>query len=70
MGKYPEALADFNRAIELDERYALAIASRGQTYRLMGKYPEALVDFDKAIELNGKYTWAIAKRGETYGRDG
>ncbi len=48
MGKYTEALADFDRAIALDEKYAWTIARRGETYRLMGKYPEALADFDRA----------------------
>ena len=33
MGRYDEALADFNRAIELDPSDAWAIGSRGQTYR-------------------------------------
>ncbi len=54
MGEYDEALADFDRAIELDEKYAWAIARRGETYRLMGKYAEALADFDRAIELDEK----------------
>jgi len=66
MRKYDEALADFTRAIELDDQYAWAIASRGETYRLLGKYEAALVDFTRAIELNDKYAWAIARRGETY----
>ncbi|MEH1905399.1 MAG: tetratricopeptide repeat protein [Nostoc sp.] len=66
MERYPEALQDFDRAIELNPKYAWAIASRGETYRLMERYPEALQDFDRAIELNSKYTWAIASRGETY----
>ena len=33
MGRYDEALADLNHAIELDPGYAWAIGSRGQTYR-------------------------------------
>jgi hypothetical protein len=32
MGQYESALADFTRAIELDEKSAWAIASRGETY--------------------------------------
>ena len=49
MGKYQEALADFDRAIELKPDDAWAIASRGETYRLMGRYEEALADFNRAI---------------------
>ncbi|WP_223280102.1 tetratricopeptide repeat protein [Nostoc sp. PA-18-2419] len=66
MERYPEALEDFDRAIELDPEYAWAIACRGKTYRLMERYPEALEDFDRAIELDPKYAWAIKSRGETY----
>ncbi|MEH1841047.1 MAG: tetratricopeptide repeat protein, partial [Nostoc sp.] len=66
MERYPQALQDFDRAIELDPKYDWAIASRGQTYRSMKRYPEALEDFDCAIELNPKLDWAIANRGQTY----
>ncbi|AUB36818.1 Tetratricopeptide [Nostoc flagelliforme CCNUN1] len=66
MKRYEEALPDFDRAIELDSKYAWAIASRGVTYRLMKRYTEALEDFDRLIELNPKYDWAITIRGVTY----
>ena len=66
MGKYDEALSDFNHAIELNEKYAWAIANRGENYRLMGKYDEALSNFNRAIELDEKDAWAIASRGETH----
>ncbi|MDZ8067888.1 MAG: tetratricopeptide repeat protein [Nostoc sp. DedQUE08] len=66
MKRYPEALQDFDRAIELDPKDAWAMALRGVTYRLMKRYTEALQDFDRAIELDPKYAWAIVLRGETY----
>jgi tetratricopeptide (TPR) repeat protein len=66
MKRYQEALQDFDRAIELDPKYAWAISSRGITYRLMKRYEAALQDFDRAIELDPKYAWAIASRAETY----
>jgi len=65
MGRFAEALADLDRAIALDEKYAGAIASRGETYRQLGRYAEALADFDRAIALDEKDAWAIASRGET-----
>jgi hypothetical protein len=46
-----KALADLNRAIELDPGDALDIASRGETYRLMERYEEALADFPTAQAL-------------------
>jgi tetratricopeptide (TPR) repeat protein len=66
MGRYDQALADFNRAIEVDPEDAWAIGSRGQTYRLMGRYDEALADLNRAIELDPDQDWVIAERGETY----
>ncbi|MEH2302724.1 MAG: tetratricopeptide repeat protein [Nostoc sp.] len=66
MKRYEEALPDFDRAIELDSKYAWAIANRGVTYHLMKRYTEALEDFDRLIELNPKYDWAITIRGVTY----
>ncbi|MEA5616676.1 tetratricopeptide repeat protein, partial [Cronbergia sp. UHCC 0137] len=66
MERYPEALQDFDLAIQLDPKYTWAIANRGDTYRLMERYPEALQDFNLAIQLYPKDTWAIANRGEIY----
>jgi len=65
MGRHEEALADFNRAIELDPENGWAIVSRGETYRSMGRHEEALADFNRAIELDPEYDWAIAQRDET-----
>ncbi len=64
LGRYSEALANFDQAISLDS--SETIANRGETYRLMGRYREALADFDRAIALDGQYKWAIGQRGETY----
>jgi tetratricopeptide (TPR) repeat protein len=66
MGRYDKALADFDRAIELDPDYSWIIARRGETCRQMGRYEEALADFDCVIELDPDYAWAIAGRGETH----
>ncbi|HEY4388486.1 MAG TPA: tetratricopeptide repeat protein [Ktedonobacteraceae bacterium] len=66
MGRYEEALRDFDRVIMLDERDAWALASRGQVYRAMKRYGEALRDFDRAIMLDEKYAWAMAQRGQVY----
>ncbi|MEH2406936.1 tetratricopeptide repeat protein [Nostoc sp.] len=66
MERYPEALQDFDRAIELNPKYDWAIALRGLTFCLMERYLEALEDIDRAIELNPKLHWAIAHRGQTY----
>ena len=66
MGEHAKALADFDRAIELDPQDAGAIASRGITHYIMGSYAKALVDLDNVIDLNSKLDWAIAYRGRVY----
>ena len=65
-GDYARALADLDRAIELNPKYDWAFAQRGVTYRLQGDYVRALADFDRAIELDPKYDQAFAQRGVTY----
>ena len=52
MERYGEALADLDRAIELDPGHAWAIANRGYTYRRMERYEGALADLSRAIELD------------------
>ena len=66
MDRYEQALADFDKGIELDPGWQWVIAHRGETYRQMGRYEQALADFDKAIELDPSSGWVIAHRGETY----
>ena len=63
---YEQALADFNRAIDLKPQYADALAGRGETYRFMDRYEEALADFNRAIDLDPEDPWVIVSRGETY----
>ncbi|MGK7907510.1 MAG: tetratricopeptide repeat protein, partial [Synechococcus sp.] len=65
-GRYEEALADYNRAIELNPDDAWAIGSRGQAYRAMERYDEALEDFTRALELDPSLDWVIDERGDTY----
>jgi len=66
MKRDEEALKDFNQAIELDSKYAWAIARRGETYGLMKRYQEALADFDQAIELDSNKDWGYYDRALAY----
>jgi tetratricopeptide (TPR) repeat protein len=66
MRRYDDALADLNRAIELDPSKAYAFTVRGETYRKMERYDDALADLNCAIELDPGLAGAIGSRGETY----
>jgi tetratricopeptide (TPR) repeat protein len=64
--EYNEAIVDFNKAIELNPKDALAYLFRGKVYGALGKYNEAIADLSKAIELNPKDVLAYCNRGKTY----
>jgi tetratricopeptide (TPR) repeat protein len=63
VGAYDIALADFDRAIELDGRRAQYFGSRARLYRWMGEYQRALADNDKAVELAPDVLDGYASRG-------
>ena len=50
-GELDNALADFNKAIELNHRYAEAYNGRSAVYRGKGDFDNALADSNKAIQL-------------------
>lgn len=64
--KYDKALEAYNKAIELNPKYAVAYSNRGIVYDELGKYQEAITDLDKAIELNPNLAQAFNNRGVAY----
>jgi tetratricopeptide (TPR) repeat protein len=62
----PHALADYDRAIELDPAKTSAIVNRGQVHVAMGRYDEALADYNRAVELDSGNAWALSNRGRVY----
>jgi tetratricopeptide (TPR) repeat protein len=51
-GDYKGAIADYNRAIELNPKFAVAYDDRASAKGLAGDNEGALADCNKAIELN------------------
>ncbi|MCA2743730.1 MAG: serine protease [Microcystis sp. M015S2] len=64
--KYELALADWNKAIEINPNYAEAYSNRGILYSDQKKYELALADWNKAIELNRNFAGAYYNRGNLY----
>ena len=62
------ALADFDRAVQLNPNHAYAHNNRGHFYQKQGKVESALADFNRAIQLNSKFTQAYLNRGVLYDR--
>lgn len=57
-GDLNEALADFNKAIELDEEVAEAYLNRGNTWFYAQRYDDAMADYEKALALDISKPWA------------
>ena len=53
--QHKEAIADYDKAIELNPKDAQAYNNRGVAKKMLKQYKEAIADYDKAIELNPKY---------------
>lgn len=52
---YQSAIANYNKALEIDPNYAKAYNNRGLTRIEQQDYPAALADFDKGISINPSY---------------
>ncbi|GCA95367.1 tetratricopeptide repeat protein, partial [Microcystis aeruginosa] len=64
--KYELALADFNKAIEINRNDAVAYSGRGELYYYQKKYELALADWNKAIKINPNFAMAYTNRGILY----
>ena len=49
---YERALADYDRALKINPRYARAFHGRGDTYMAKGDVDRAIADYDEAIRLD------------------
>jgi len=52
MGRYEEALADQDHALDLDPDEPETYVERGLTYQAMGRHVDARADFIRAVELD------------------
>lgn len=66
----PEAISNFNRALEFAPKSTSIYTERGNVYRWMGEFQQAIRDFDAALELNPKNSAAYAYRGLAYSQQG
>jgi len=66
LNRLDEALADFNKTIELTPKDPDAWNNRGLVYIRLGRTQEALSDFNKALELDDLNGQAYNNRGLVY----
>lgn len=66
-GQHGQAIPYYNKAIEINPRFANAYFSRGVAYAQdRGQFDQAISDYDKAIEINPDFAKAILSRGAAY----
>jgi tetratricopeptide (TPR) repeat protein len=65
-GELDKAIADYNKAIELDPQLAVAYYNRGKDYEDQGELDKAIADFTKAIELDPTDAVTYTNRGIAY----
>ncbi|MGI8467231.1 MAG: TonB family protein [Pyrinomonadaceae bacterium] len=65
-GEYDLAVADYDKAIELNPKNASSYLSRGLSYYNKNSYDLAISDYNKGIELSPKESIAYFNRGDSY----
>ena len=51
LNNHEQAIANYNKAVDLDPNFADAYYHRGMTHQLMGNYQLAIKDFEKFLTL-------------------
>jgi tetratricopeptide (TPR) repeat protein len=64
--QYEQAIADYDRALQLDPQYAEAYHKRALAYFALNKYEQAIVDYDRALQLDPQNAQAFLGRGNVY----
>ncbi|MET7802764.1 tetratricopeptide repeat protein, partial [Streptomyces decoyicus] len=69
-GQFDRALADYDRALELDTDpdpdHAWIMANRSRAHHGLGQFGRALADLDRAVELDPDNAWTVTSRGDTH----
>jgi len=65
-GDSDTALADLDKALQLDSKLAPALTARASIYQARGDFDRAIADYDRALRLNQTLVEAYAGRARIY----
>ena len=68
--QFDRAIADFSRALEIDEHDPGAYHNRGCAYMMKGQYQKAIDDISRSIELDPSDPRVFGSRGNAYVKAG
>ncbi|MDF3821540.1 tetratricopeptide repeat protein [Leptospira sp. 96542] len=66
IGKFREAIIEFNSAIRTDPNYADAYYNRGNSHRALGEHENAIKSYTEAIGQNPRFSLAYMNRALEY----
>jgi len=67
LGQHEEAIASFDRAIEINPRLELAWHNKGGALHRLGRTEEAIACYDRALQINLRYADAWSNKGVALG---
>ncbi len=62
-GQCNQAISDFNKALEIDPRFAQTYNNRGIAYVSKAQYDKAISDYNRPLQINPRYAEAYNNRG-------
>ncbi|RIB08963.1 hypothetical protein C2G38_2269332 [Gigaspora rosea] len=70
MGRYEEAISDFNKSLEIVPNNEISLNHRAISYRMMGRYEESLADLNRSLVIDPNNASTLYLRGITYKKMG
>ena len=67
LNRHQEAIADYDKALQIDPQLAAACYNRGNAKGVLGRHEEAIADYDKALQIDPQLAAAYCNRGHVKG---
>ncbi|HCC36511.1 MAG TPA: (p)ppGpp synthetase [Treponema sp.] len=68
--KYNDAIDDFSRSLEMDDKSYKVYYYRGVVKSVTDAYPDAIEDFSRSLEINPYQSFCLFRRGQAYYHSG